>query len=70
MYDHSRIVEISRVARSIKKDTASLVKAIPEEVKDELDEVGVKGERLAQFKGAKSSSPSIPPWGLNKFIAK
>jgi hypothetical protein len=66
MYDHSRIVEISRVAKSIKKDTAYLVKAIPEEVKDELDEVGIKGERLVQFKAVKKLISEHPSWTLNR----
>ena len=66
MYDHSRIVEISRITKSIKKDTAYLIKAIPEEVKDELDEVGIKGERLAQFKAVKKLISEHPTWSLNR----
>lgn len=64
--DHSRLVEISRVTKSIKKDTSYLVKAIPEEVKDELDEVEIKGERLKQFRTVKQLLSAHPTWSINR----
>ena len=64
MYDHAKIAEVLRLSRQIKKDTTYLVRAVPDDVREIIEEVHLTGTRREQFERVRALVKKHSEWTL------